>query len=106
MAAFKNKTKGNVKPNGKPRVYFTCHPMDFDVYFEKLTDDILNAHDCAIYYTPDMTEVIEEELCYDESYSYNRDRDISIIKWEYKGFLIFKWFEIKYIEGNIMNKLQ
>ena len=29
MANMLFKTKGNAAPNGKPRVYFTCHPEDF-----------------------------------------------------------------------------
>lgn len=44
---------------------------------------------------------IEEQLCYNESYSYNKKRDISIINWEYKVFLFFKWFDIEYKKGNI-----
>ena len=55
------RTKGNANPKGKPRVYFTCHPDDFDRYFDKLCEDIFKTHDCAIYYTEDMTEVILEE---------------------------------------------
>ena len=55
------KTKGNSNPDGKPRVYFTCHPQDFDRYFDKVCDDIFKTHDCAIYYTPDMTAPIPEE---------------------------------------------
>lgn len=44
---------------------------------------------------------LEQELCYDESYSYNVKRDISISGWEYEGFLFFKWFKVKYKEGNV-----
>ena len=44
---------------------------------------------------------LEQEICYDESYSYNKRRNISIIKWEYKGFLFLQWFKIKYKKGNI-----
>ena len=32
------KTKGNGSPAGKPRVYFTCHPDDFTLYFDKLCE--------------------------------------------------------------------
>ena len=46
-------------------------------------------------------EEIEQEFCYDESYSYNKKRDISIINWEYKNILFFKWFKITYEKGNI-----
>jgi len=54
------KTKGNAAPGGKPRVYFTCHPADFEKYFDKICDDIFATHQCAIYYTVDMTEAIPQ----------------------------------------------
>lgn len=54
-------TKGNSSPNGKPRIYFTCHPDDFSKYFDKICDDIFKTHDPAIYYTPDMTAKFDEE---------------------------------------------
>ena len=60
MATMKCRTKGNASPKGKPRVYFTCHPEDFDRYFEKICEDIFKIHDCAIYYTEDMSANIEE----------------------------------------------
>lgn len=63
MPIFSCKTRGNADPTDKPRVYFTAHPSDFPLYFEKLCADILEAHDCAIYYTEDMTaEFSEEEI--------------------------------------------
>ena len=34
MANMLFKTKGNANPKGKARVYFTCHPDDFNLYFE------------------------------------------------------------------------
>ncbi|MCI8307070.1 MAG: TIR domain-containing protein [Lachnospiraceae bacterium] len=43
-------TRGNSKPQGKPRVYFSCHPADFETYFDKITDEILNMEDCVIWY--------------------------------------------------------
>ena len=61
MAKILCKTKGNGSPKGKPRVYFTCHPADFDAYFEKICDDIFATQDCAVYYTPDMAEFIPQE---------------------------------------------
>lgn len=61
MAKFLCRTKGNVNPKGKPRVYFTCHPEDFERYFDKLCEDIFKTHDCAIYYTEDMREAIAEQ---------------------------------------------
>ena len=55
------KTKGNADPKGKMRVYFTCHPDDFDKYFDTVCNDILNAVDCAIYYTEDMSSQIPQK---------------------------------------------
>ena len=44
---------------------------------------------------------LEEKTCYDESYSYNKKRDISISSWDYNSFLFFKWFKVEYQKGNI-----
>lgn len=44
---------------------------------------------------------IEEDFCYDETYSYNKKRDISILNWDYEQFLFFRWFKINYNIGNI-----
>lgn len=52
---FLYKTRGNSSPKSKPRVYFTCFPTDFSLCFEKICEDILKTHNCAIYYTADMT---------------------------------------------------
>jgi len=61
MATFKVETKNKVDIDKKPRVYFTCHPEDFEKHFKKICDDIFKTHDCAIYYTEDMTDVIAED---------------------------------------------
>ena len=61
MATFLYKTRGNSSPERKPRVYFTCHPEDFEKHFEKICEDIFKTHDCAIFYTETMTEEIEEK---------------------------------------------
>ena len=45
----------------KPRVYFTCHPGDFDRYFDDICEQILKLHDCSIYYTGDMSAQYEAE---------------------------------------------
>ena len=50
---FQYKTNGDVSPQGKRRVYFTCHPEDYELFFEKITDEILKNTDCAIWYTND-----------------------------------------------------
>lgn len=54
-------TRANSTPNGKPRVYFTCHPDDFDKYFQKICDDIFKSHNPVIYYTSDMTAEFDEK---------------------------------------------
>ena len=62
MPQLTPKTLGGADPTGKPRVYFTCHPLDFDLFFEPICKDLFTAHDCAVYYTEDMeTEFSEEE---------------------------------------------
>ena len=60
MAKFLLKTKNEQNIKDKPRVYFTCHPDDFAPYFEKICKDIFKSHDCAIYYTENMSEDIPE----------------------------------------------
>ena len=58
---MKVRTRGGGSPNGKRRVYFTCHPKDFARYFDKVCEDIFKTQDCAIYYTADMTAPIPEQ---------------------------------------------
>ena len=48
----------------------------------------------------DFKEVEEGTFCYDESYLYNSKRKITIINYDYKGFLFFKYFKINYEKGN------
>ena len=43
----------------------------------------------------------EENMCYDESYSYNKKRDISIYNWELKARGFFKYFILEYKKGNV-----
>lgn len=61
MANIRIKTLNDSNPKGKPRVYFSCHPMDFDSYFETISTEIFKAHNVAIYYKDDMSEEIEEK---------------------------------------------
>lgn len=59
--------------------------------------------DNKLYYFTysDNSDEWDMNLCYDESYSYNEKRDISIKGWEYKEFLFFKLFVLEYKEGNV-----
>ncbi len=50
---FRTKKEGD-SPNNKRKIYFTCHPDDFDLYFNKVCNDIFETQDCAIYYTKNM----------------------------------------------------
>ena len=61
MGCFSVIAKNKVDIDKKPRVYFTCHPKDFEKYFNSLCSDIFKTHDCAIYYTEDMTKTIEDD---------------------------------------------
>ena len=60
MAEFQVRTKGGADAHGRSRVYFCCHPDDFDKYFDKICEDIFKTHEPAIYYTADMTEPLDE----------------------------------------------
>ena len=61
MAEFRYRVKNEKDIKDKPRVYFTCHPSDFDKYFDRVATDILRTQDCVIYYTADMTEPLSAE---------------------------------------------
>lgn len=50
---FQYKTKGMVSPQGKRRVYFTCHPEDYERFFERISAEVLNITDCAVWYSTD-----------------------------------------------------
>ena len=41
------------KISGKPRVYFSCHPDDFERVFSEITEDILKIANCVIWYNPE-----------------------------------------------------
>ena len=62
MSNLKYKTRGNVTPQGKPKVYFCCHPKDFDLYFETISDEILSKQNCSVWYTDGEIVDFEEHL--------------------------------------------
>lgn len=43
----------------------------------------------------------EENMCYDESYSYDIERDISIYNWDSKKVLFFYMITLEFKEGNV-----
>ncbi len=54
MATLNYLSKEKTGPHGKPRVYFTCHPSDFEGSFTKICNDIFRTHDCTIYYPDNL----------------------------------------------------
>ena len=67
MAKLLFKARANSTAQGKSRVYFTCHPDDFDAYFEKVSNMILKYNNCAIWYDgePEVefgSEAIENDI--------------------------------------------
>ena len=61
MANLTYKTRANSSAQGKPRVYFTCHPDDFEIYFNKICDMILKNHNCAIWYDSELNVDFDAE---------------------------------------------
>lgn len=55
------KTRGNRSPQGKPRVYFCCHPADFDRCFTPISDEILAKQDCSIWYDAEPETAYDNE---------------------------------------------
>ena len=59
-------TRGMSDPKGKPKVYFSCHPDDFERAFPLIPEDLLRHANCAVWYdesaVPDDAEETEENL--------------------------------------------
>lgn len=43
MKEFEYLTRDKISPYGRQRVYFTCHPEDFDIYFEEISKIVLKS---------------------------------------------------------------
>ena len=50
MSKFAYRTIGNEHPQGKPRVYFACHPDDLTSFIEEYALKFLRIQTCAIWY--------------------------------------------------------
>lgn len=50
------KVRGNGLPQGKPRIYFTCHPDDMAAYFDKVSSDLLQRINCAVWFKQNPNE--------------------------------------------------
>ena len=51
------KTRGMSAPKGKPKVYFSCHPKDFEEAFPLLSEDLLSHANCAVWYDAELARV-------------------------------------------------
>ncbi len=59
---FSIRTRVNSTIRGKQKVYFTCHPDDFDKYYDMVCEDIFKTQDCTILYIPvGATQSVSEE---------------------------------------------
>ncbi|MBR3919222.1 MAG: toll/interleukin-1 receptor domain-containing protein, partial [Clostridia bacterium] len=61
MAKLSYKTRGNTTPQGKQKVFFCCHPDDFQGYFETISDEILIRENCAVWYDTEPTAEYDSE---------------------------------------------
>lgn len=41
-------------PRGRPKVFFSCHPADFDMAFSLVSEDVLKRANCAVWYDPEL----------------------------------------------------
>ena len=62
MSNLKYRTRGDSTPQGKPKVYFCCHPKDFGRFFEFISKDILSKINCAIWYNNKGKADLSEDL--------------------------------------------
>lgn len=62
MSLLSVKTRGNVSPQGKMRIFFSCYKDDFSVYFDQICNEIFESQNCAIYYRNDGAEDKLDEL--------------------------------------------
>ena len=62
MSTLAYRTRGNSSPQGKPWVYFSCHPEEQSLFLEDIAREILALYNCAVWYDPQPgTEVDWEE---------------------------------------------
>lgn len=61
MHNLKYKTRGNSDYKGKPKVFFTTHPDDFELYFDTITDEILGFQNCSIWYFEDQDGMLDDD---------------------------------------------
>lgn len=42
-------TRGDADPQGKPRVFYTAHPEEYDKYYDGIREQILGRQNCALF---------------------------------------------------------
>lgn len=62
-------TNGNIDPSGKANVYFCCHPIDFDIYFEHIKNEIWMMFPEMVFWYCD--EEAREELLLEDIHQMN-----------------------------------
>lgn len=62
---LKYKTLGDCSPQGLPRVYFTCHEDDFDIYFKSICSEIWTKQNCAIFYVDRKAQDYDQVECFE-----------------------------------------
>ena len=55
------RVRGHGSPQGKARVYFTCHPGDAASCFEKTVTDLLRMINCAVWYREEHSMYFRDE---------------------------------------------
>ncbi|MCD8130919.1 MAG: hypothetical protein LUE16_06515 [Lachnospiraceae bacterium] len=70
MEKLSYKTIGEGSLQEKARIYFTCHPDDFNMYFETICQDIFETQDCVIWYRSALENSgkVEEPQSKDNTY--------------------------------------
>ena len=60
---LRTKLRGDKNPHGRPRIYFCCHPDDFDKYFDSIINEILDIQTNGVicYLSPDEDILNDED---------------------------------------------
>ncbi len=53
MATLLFKTRGKSSPQGKPKVYFCCHPDETKRFLDTVSDELLQKQNCAVWHLRD-----------------------------------------------------
>lgn len=56
MKEFDYRVRGELSPYGRQSVYFSCHPLDFDPYFNGVAQIVWKDYDCAIWFFNDNVD--------------------------------------------------